>query len=105
MLSKCANPECSAKFRYLHDGKVFRVEPDVLSHVARPHRLSDPGGAVPARRLIATWPAHGPEYFWLCSTCSEHSIVGTDSGGVVLVPFKQPAAASPRAAAAKASAA
>jgi hypothetical protein len=26
MLSKCANPKCSAAFRYLHDGKLFRME-------------------------------------------------------------------------------
>jgi len=26
MLSKSANPTCSASFRYLHNGKLFRVE-------------------------------------------------------------------------------
>ena len=28
MLSKCANPLCSAPFQYLRDGKVFQVELD-----------------------------------------------------------------------------
>jgi hypothetical protein len=26
MLSKCANPKCTALFRYLHIGKLFRME-------------------------------------------------------------------------------
>ena len=26
MLSKCANPGCSASFLYLHQGKLFRLE-------------------------------------------------------------------------------
>jgi hypothetical protein len=26
MLSKCANPACSANFRYLHEGRLFHVE-------------------------------------------------------------------------------
>ena len=27
MLSKCANPECSEQFRYLHQGKMFCLTP------------------------------------------------------------------------------
>ena len=27
MLSKCANPECSEQFRYLHQGKMFCLIP------------------------------------------------------------------------------
>ena len=27
MLSKCANPECSEQFRYLHQGKLFHLNP------------------------------------------------------------------------------
>lgn len=104
MLSKCANPECSARFRYLHDGKVFRVEPDALTHSSRPlhGQLST---VVPERVLIAQKPSDRPEYFWLCSTCSEHSTVGTDSRGVVLVPVFRPAMAARPAVAAKATAA
>jgi hypothetical protein len=26
MVSKCANPDCSAVFRYFHQGKLFRIE-------------------------------------------------------------------------------
>ena len=52
MLSKCVNPACSTSFRYLHEGKVFRLERD--------HLRSDD----------ATIPAHKFEYFWLCPVCS-----------------------------------
>ena len=35
MLSKCANPGCTATFLYLHRGKLFRLDTsvEVLSHV------------------------------------------------------------------------
>jgi len=52
MLSKCVNSACSAKFRYLHEGKVFRLE--------RSHLHSDKSAG----------PAHNFEYFWLCPVCS-----------------------------------
>lgn len=48
MLSKCANPACTASFRYLHEGKVFRLE--------REH--SDDA------------QSHSFEYFWLCALCA-----------------------------------
>ena len=96
MLSKCANPECSSKFRYLHDGKVFRVEPDVLTQSSK-QLHAELTSVVPARMLIASKPSNRPEYFWLCSVCSEHSTVGTDSRGVVLVPLHRPSHAAPAA--------
>jgi len=52
MLSKCVNPACSNSFRYLHEGKVFRLERDPL----------------PAE--VSGNPAHHFEYFWLCPVCS-----------------------------------
>src|SRR5579864_4164604 len=48
MLAKCSNPLCSAPFRYLEVGRLFRVE-------------SDPQNPAETRR---------PEYFWLCRICS-----------------------------------
>jgi hypothetical protein len=49
MLSKCANPECTARFLYLHQGKVFKFATS-----------KDPGDPC------------GPkiEYFWLCGSCA-----------------------------------
>jgi hypothetical protein len=49
MLSKCANPACSTSFRYLHEGKVFRLE----------RELDDTANS-----------SHNFEYFWLCPVCS-----------------------------------
>ena len=46
MVSKCFNPLCSARFRYLEDGQLFRLEPD-----------SSPAMV-------------DAEYFWLCNRCA-----------------------------------
>ncbi len=39
MLHKCANPACTAIFRYMREGKMFYVETEVFStpDTARPH--------------------------------------------------------------------
>ncbi|MBV8207674.1 MAG: hypothetical protein JO041_12840 [Acidobacteria bacterium] len=80
MVSKCANPGCSATFRYLHDGKVFRVEFDTRGN------------------------ARKPEYFWLCGDCASLMTIATDAQGITLVSLpKSPSRAM--AAAAKANAA
>lgn len=54
MLSKCANPECSEQFRYLHQGKLFYLMP------------TPKAGAI----TDADWPQR-QERFWLCESCSK----------------------------------
>lgn len=54
VLSKCANPECSEQFRYLHEGKVFCL--------------------IPTPEVAAT--SYGSleflyERFWLCDRCAK----------------------------------
>lgn len=49
MLGKCSNPSCSAPFRYLQNGQLFRLEADPL---------------------LRTSTFNKPEYFWLCDHCS-----------------------------------
>jgi len=49
MLGKCSNPSCSAPFRYLRDGKLFRLESDPRLRTSKTNTL---------------------EYFWLCDRCS-----------------------------------
>ena len=49
MLTKCANPSCSASFRHLADGRLFRLETDPLFFSSN---------------------ARETEYFWLCEACS-----------------------------------
>jgi len=59
VISKCANPRCSASFRYLHEGKLFQFEVRLLDeltisiHAAREK---------PSREI---------ERFWLCESCSK----------------------------------
>jgi hypothetical protein len=68
MVSRCANPSCSARFRFLHEGRVFKLE-------------TGPG------------PAHNPdplmqkiEYFWLCQRCAETLEVVFRNGEVITQP-------------------
>src|SRR5947209_14400478 len=99
MLSKCANPACSAQFRYLHDGKVFRVDLEERSPARTPARLAPSAtshSAVPVNiagpQLLTLNSARRPEYFWLCGACSEQMTLGADSGSVVLLPKTRAAA-------------
>jgi hypothetical protein len=49
MLAKCTNISCSAAFRHLGEGRLFRLETD------------SPAGSSNAKAT---------EYFWLCEPCS-----------------------------------
>jgi hypothetical protein len=71
MLSKCANPGCSASFLYLHEGKLFRFDTDFES-AARPKTEKT------ARRV---------EFFWLCGECAAQFTLRYEKGvGVTTVP-------------------
>ncbi len=63
MLSKCANPRCITPFRYLHEGKLFRIEMPSLAS-----RTSSPG-------VNMKKPPRRTEFFWLCDTCSAQMTV------------------------------
>ena len=63
MLGKCTSPSCSASFRYLGEGMLFRLESD------------------PAPRLSTPKP---PEYYWLCDTCSRTMTLQIDAEGKVV---------------------
>jgi hypothetical protein len=56
MLSKCANPSCRASFRYLHEGKLFRIE-------------------------LASERKY--EHFWLCPDCCRTMTLAVDGNVVV----------------------
>jgi len=80
MVAKCANPTCSARFRYLHEGELFAIEfqADSLRHA----RSVDP-------EYIGH--SHDCEYFWLCSSCCCTMTVQPDRDhGIILVPKKKP---------------
>jgi hypothetical protein len=78
MLSKCANPGCSASFLYLHQGKLFRLETNGNGDNTRVD-VADPHGKNPSRRL---------EYFWLCDECASVMTVSFKKGvGVATRPI------------------
>jgi len=96
MLSKCANPECSAKFRYLHDGKVFRVDFEEHPHLRHTQETGLPvkTGGPKLLSNLGSRPdeaQRAPEYFWLCSACSEHLTLAAKEGSVMLLPLPTPA--------------
>ena len=75
MLAKCANPACSATFRYLHEGKLFAIESRADSLKRGP-----PADAEYASR------SKSPQNFWLCSSCCRDLTVQTDGDhGITLV--------------------
>jgi hypothetical protein len=70
MLAKCFNSSCANEFRYLTDGKLFRLEND----------------AALAQRNSRT------EYFWLCPGCSQTMTLSiSNEGNVVPAADSEPA--------------
>jgi phage terminase large subunit GpA-like protein len=78
MLSKCANPECSATFRYLSLGKVFRAE--IPAGIDRRRATMGDGDSMnkALRRL---------EFYWLCEHCARKmTLVFDKEAGVTVHP-------------------
>jgi hypothetical protein len=101
VLSKCANPACDAKFHYLHEGKIYRIDTESLAHVSRRakpamstiHESSIGSRQVSQLELVADrGGAFRPEYFWLCVDCSQDWTIAVRSGAVVVVPLPRPMA-------------
>jgi hypothetical protein len=68
MAAKCCNPLCAHSFRYLTDGKLFRLE-------------NDP--ALSSSALTR-------EYFWLCPSCSATMTLKlSNQGRVIAVPLSK----------------
>lgn len=77
MLSKCANPQCTAPFHYLHEGKVF----EVLSR-----RSADPQDGTAKKKPASV------EHFWLCSSCAKTMTLAVDrERRVSLIPLTRTA--------------
>ncbi|HEX4786747.1 MAG TPA: hypothetical protein VH350_20575 [Candidatus Sulfotelmatobacter sp.] len=70
MLSKCANPECSAVLRYLHQGKLFYLAPTPDVQIAM-------GMQCPLLH----------ERFWLCDRCSKEMNVVWIGSKVEVAPW------------------
>jgi hypothetical protein len=70
MLGKCTNPSCSASFRYLQEGLLFRLEVDPALRLPNPKQ---------------------PEYYWLCQNCASVLTLGLSTEGKVIpVPLPAP---------------
>jgi hypothetical protein len=77
MLHKCANPACTAIFRYMREGKMFYVETELFStpDTGRPHGERRKR----SRRL---------EHYWLCDECCVHITLTFDQHkGILTVPL------------------
>ncbi|MFB3917514.1 MAG: hypothetical protein ACE14M_12340 [Terriglobales bacterium] len=87
MVGKCANPECKATFRYLHEGKLFVIDPL--------HPLT-----YKPRAQGKQWRLN---HLWLCEDCSRTMTVAYTGGENVRVlpisPNRGNTAAAPLAAA------
>ena len=80
MLSKCANPSCTAPFRYLHEGRIFTM-------VFAASDLAPDGMGV-------AWehPSSRPfERYWLCERCSQTMTVAWFGDRVAVRPLGVPA--------------
>ena len=70
MLFKCANPACSELFRYLLQGKIFRLDPSPTVQAA----------AAALGSLLT-------ERFWLCDLCSKEMTVVWGGARAKIVPL------------------
>ena len=68
MLGRCLNPNCGKQFRYLDEGRIFRIE---------------------QVRVVAGTPdpQRSVESFWLCGTCSSRLKVIVENGCVLTSPI------------------
>jgi hypothetical protein len=66
MVAKCANPSCSKAFRYLHEGKLYRL------------KTGQPNGQSSYQRS---------EWFWLCDDCVRKVALRVEVGNVVTMPL------------------
>jgi len=76
MISKCANPACSTRFLYLHEGKLFRFERHSKEAKEDTELLL---GFDPNLRKHS----RGVEFYWLCKTCATRmTLIQRKDGGV-----------------------
>jgi hypothetical protein len=73
MLSQCANPGCTNRFRFLHDGKLF-----VLDCGSKPDSGAGDEGWTGTRQI---------ERFWLCAICARTLTLRFDGTRVVRLPL------------------
>ena len=80
VISKCANPECSASFRYLHEGKLFEFEVRLFDEPLIDHSTAS-HYQKPSREI---------ECFWLCDSCASTMTIVCEPNThrIVIVPLQ-----------------
>lgn len=78
MVSKCANPACSEKFLYLHQGKIFQLTPTP--------EVEAVGGGFPPSLY---------ERFWLCDKCCKEMTLVWGGTEAKLMPLPVESVAPP----------
>lgn len=79
MVSKCANPTCKARFKRLHEGRLFHFE--VVGSGGN-------GSGHPSRLMESRKGSTRVEHFWLCPACSVKMTLTYDRlEGISLVPI------------------
>ena len=87
VLHKCANPNCTNRFRKLSQGKLFLVDTQPLEQSAV------------RRARMRSRPAQRVEYYWLCDQCAFALTLSYEKGrGVIAVPRPEVATRKPAAA-------
>jgi len=76
MVSKCANPNCSASFRYLREGALLFFESNYDC---------EPSFGIEGTGTVRKGPRR-LENFWLCADCSSRLVFRIVRGKVVVVP-------------------
>jgi len=72
MLSKCANPECSTPFLYMHGGRLFRWD---HTSASKNTELAAPPDFKKRSNKV--------EFFWLCNDCaSKMTLIYREGVGV-----------------------
>ena len=90
MLAKCLNPQCTARFRYLWEGRLFRID---FSEARR--RKIALAGVMP----VCTSDRERPiEHFWLCSSCAASMTIEVSEAGDVRLKSIEQGARKPAAA-------
>jgi hypothetical protein len=78
VVSKCSNPGCSRPFRYLHEGRLFRVETEFPTEASSGFDHENDGKR--ASRHV--------EFYWLCAECSHTTTIHYDPEvGVTTLPL------------------
>jgi hypothetical protein len=85
MVSKCANPNCAASFRYFHIGKLFRMETSSGLERRRSMGLDE----------VLSRPLRRIEFYWLCENCaSKMTLVCAENGEVSVHPYARAVSAA-----------